>query len=49
MRGFADGIGGLVTTPLKEAKTGGVGGFFKGERVLLKGSSGITAYRSCCQ
>jgi len=30
VRGLADGIGGLVTTPVKEARTGGVGGFFKG-------------------
>lgn len=30
VRGLADGIGGLVTTPIKEARTGGVGGFFKG-------------------
>lgn len=30
MRGFADGISGVFTAPVKEARTGGIGGFFKG-------------------
>lgn len=31
VRGFADGIGGVFTAPIKEARTGGIGGFFKGK------------------
>lgn len=30
VRGFADGIGGVFTAPIKEARTGGIGGFIKG-------------------
>lgn len=30
VRGFADGIGGVFTAPVKEARTGGIGGFIKG-------------------